>query len=134
MLSTQASTLAKLTCDTMPETHPSMKDPWLTEQGRPFQSASSHLPNKQEQITQRVKKLLYLAGLARMKHEFRGRLIGTAFEMMNLMEDAASKGLRGQQLRDYSNHVRSLSLCPATIPFTSPQQRRLDRVREADVL
>lgn len=133
MLATQASSLAKLTCDTMPETHPSMKDPWLAEQGRQPQSASSRLPNKQAQITQRVKKLAYLAGLARMKHEYRGRLIDTAFEMMNHMEDAASKGLRGQQLRDYSNHVRSLSLTPPTVPTASHHQRKLRHVREADM-
>lgn len=116
MLSTQATSLAKLSCDTMPETHPSMKDPWLAEQGGPSQSASPTLPDQREQIIRRLKKLVYISGLARMKHEYRVRLADTALEMMNRMEVGAAKGLKGQLFRDYNNHVRSTACICAASP------------------
>lgn len=129
MLSTHASTLAKLVLGVNPgapgsdpELQPDLEDPWAAEQGTPPQSAAVKLPDKQAQISQRLKKLVYMAGLARMKHEYRGKVADTALDLAGRMQDHASKGLKGQLLRDYTNRVRSLTyaVCILTSPCAVP--------------
>eukprot|EP00892_Ulva_mutabilis_P008498 jgi/Ulvmu1/601/UM001_0609.1 len=108
MLSTQATSLAKLVCEAAPDSHPDLKDPWLADQTTPPRCVDTELPDKRAQITQRLQKLVYVAGLARLKHEYRAKLADTALDILSRMEDPASKGLKGQLLRDYSNRVVKL--------------------------
>lgn len=109
MLSTQAAALAKLTCATLPQVTDELVDPWLKEQGLTSHTKAAEVPDMHTQVKQRLKKLVYISKLAKEKHVYRGKLTKMSLEMMNRMEDQASKNLKGQPLRDYTNQERPCS-------------------------